>query len=116
MRLSTGSSVVSGQQVQIQYIQQDRDSNSTVTFYLDNDRNPYNNSGGFPYAIGTANLQSSGSINAQSTTGFTSGVAAGSYWIAAKVTDSDGHVRFSYSQPITVSGTSSSGISLVASR
>jgi Ca2+-binding RTX toxin-like protein len=106
VRLSGSTSVVSGQQVTVQYLQGDRDSNSTVTFYLDNDKNPYN-ANSFVYAIGTASFQSSGSPAAQQTNAQTHGVSSGDYYLVAKVVDSDGHVRYSYGQQkIAIAGVS----------
>jgi Ca2+-binding RTX toxin-like protein len=104
VRLLNGTTIVAGQQVQIQYLQQDRDGNSTVTFYLDNNTNPYDSA--FAYTIGQAEHQSAGAPTAAQTTGFTNGVASGDYWVTAKITDADGHVRFTYGEKVSVSGVS----------
>lgn len=95
-----GSTFASGQTLQIGYIQQDRDSASTITFYLDPDRNPYNNN--FAHVIGATNNTQSSVIAAAQTTGQTTGIGPGAYYVVAKSSDPQGHVRYGYSGKITI--------------
>jgi hypothetical protein len=100
LALTAGTAVPVGQPVQMTYIHQDRDSDNTITFYLDTDRNPYNNN--FAKTLGTASFSASDSIDQGQTAGDTTGVAAGRYWLAAVIVDPDGHSRYSYGKLITV--------------
>jgi Ca2+-binding RTX toxin-like protein len=89
----------SGASMQLQYLQQDRDSASTVTFYLDRDQNPYN--GDFAYALGSDTFDRSGLVAVRQTTVSTDGVAPGAYWLAAKIVGQNGSSRFAYGRRIT---------------
>jgi Ca2+-binding RTX toxin-like protein len=99
--VSGGSdSFAGGQAIQLKYIYQDRDDSSKVTFYLDSDQNPYN--GDFAQTLGSANLAASDSVQSGQTDGSTGGASVGKYWLAAKITDGQGHVRYDYGDQITI--------------
>jgi hypothetical protein len=102
LAVAGGNTFASGQQIQLQYLHQDADSGSTVTFYLDQDQNPYNNN--FANTLGGANFAAAGAIGHARTSLSTVGVAEGHYWICAKVADAQGHVRYAYSREVTVAG------------
>lgn len=95
-----GSSFAGGTPIQLQYLQQDRDSDSTVSFYLDPDQNPYNNN--FAQTMGSATLGASASVQSRQTTVTSGSVAPGTYWICARITDPTGNVRYAYSPQITI--------------
>jgi Ca2+-binding RTX toxin-like protein len=86
--------------ISLRYIHEDRDSSSTVTFFLDNDQNPYND---FAHTLGSVNLAESSDIPAASASESLAGVAPGNYWVAAKITDDQGHTRYAYTHQIAVS-------------
>jgi hypothetical protein len=98
LTITSGNTVAAGNSINVSYIHQDRDSADTVTFYLDTDRNPYNNA--FAATLGSANLAQTNSITSSTATLSTAGVSAGTYWLVAKVTDSAGHTRYAY-EPVT---------------
>lgn len=103
--VTSGNTFASGQAIQVGFIRQDRDSSGDVTLYLDSDRNPYN--GAFAKTLGTTTFQASSTIGATQATGSTDNVLPGSYWVCVKTTDAQGHVRYSYSKQVTVTGTGS---------
>jgi hypothetical protein len=95
------NTVASGQKLALNYVAQDRDGKDTITFYLDNDRNPYNDNAAGTLGEITRGL-SDGAVSDQASLS-TRGVGAGNYWLAAKVTDDQGHTRYSYGiQQVTV--------------
>jgi len=92
-----------GDSIQVGYIYQDRDSADTATFYLDSDRNPYNNN--FAANLGTFNLPQATSITNESNTLSLAGVTPGTYWLCEKIADPAGNVRYTYESitaPLTV--------------
>jgi hypothetical protein len=95
------TSVAAGQSVKIQFNQQDRQSDSRVTFYLDTDKNPYNGNNVRVLASGTfseANVVTAAHLKAG-----TSGVHAGKYYVYAKITAADGLIRYEYApQMLTI--------------
>ncbi|HVT89658.1 MAG TPA: NPCBM/NEW2 domain-containing protein [Tepidisphaeraceae bacterium] len=97
-----GSTFAAGGPLQLNYLEQDRDSSFNATFYLDNDRNPYNNN--YAHILGSSVLGASNSVVAGQTAGATDGTAPGTYWLAAQVSDGQGHVRYSYGRQITITG------------
>jgi Ca2+-binding RTX toxin-like protein len=100
LHVAGGNTFATGRTIKLNYIQQDRDSDSTVTFYLDDDQNPYN--GDFAKTLGSADLSQSDGINSEQTSVSMNGVNPDKYWIVAKVADDQGHVRFDYTQQVTV--------------
>jgi hypothetical protein len=102
LAVSSGGTVIDGNSIQASYLHEDRGGSDTVTFYLDSDRNPYD---GFSSQIGTTTLAESASPTNQTTTLSTVGVAPGTYWLCAQVTNSAGNTRYAYEAinvPLTV--------------
>jgi len=96
------NSVASGQPLTLSYLNQDRDSGNTITFYLDQDRNPYNDNAARTLGT-TTTSEGSESIASSQSTFSTRGIGQGNYWLAAKVTDEQGHTRYAYGiQQVTV--------------
>ncbi len=98
-----GNTVATNNSMQVSYLHEDRDSADTVTFYLDTDRNPYNNA--FAYTLGSVNLAQANTITNSTSTLSTAGVTPGTYWLVAKVTDAQGDTRYAYTAvtaPLTV--------------
>jgi Ca2+-binding RTX toxin-like protein len=100
LKVVSPTTFASGQSIQVSYIHQDRDSNNSVTFFLDGDQNPYN--GGFAKTLGSVNYSSSGSIDGAQSSLSTLGAPTGNYWVGAQITDDQGHTRFAYAQQVTV--------------
>ncbi|MBC8106528.1 MAG: hypothetical protein H7Z14_08060, partial [Anaerolineae bacterium] len=98
----TNGNISAGDPIEIRYIQQDRDSGATVTFYLDRDRNPYNDN--FANTLGQTTFGANSAITNGTYTASSAGVAKGSYWLTAKVVDDGGRTRYAYSRSVTVSG------------
>jgi Ca2+-binding RTX toxin-like protein len=96
---TNGTSFKVGQSLNVHYIHQDRDDRSTITFYIDNDRNAYN---GNVRDLGGAGFNASGSIDGATSTVSTRGASPGSYWLAAKIVDGQGHTRFTYGNQIQI--------------
>lgn len=94
LNVTTGNTVASGNSINVSYLHQDRDSADTITFFLDTDRNPYNNA--FAATLGTANFGLTSAITQSFSTLSTTGVAPGSYWLGAKITDTQGNTRYTY--------------------
>ncbi len=88
------AATASGNSLDISYIHQDRDSADTITFYLDTDRNPYNNN--FAATLGTSNLAEAPVATGGAATLSAAGVTPGAYWVCAKITDAQGNTRYTY--------------------
>jgi hypothetical protein len=90
-----------GEPIPVSLYRQDADSGSTITFYLDLDRNPYNNN-----QTEVANLTSPDAAPDPTFLSAdlpTSSVSAGPYHVSARISDADGHTRYAYSpNPITL--------------
>jgi len=99
LRSTNGDNFRAGQSLNLAYLQQDRDDRSTVTIYLDNDRNPYNGSSN---NLGQTSFDASSSITSRRTTVSTRGAAPGTYWLGSKIVDEQGHTRFAYGKQITI--------------
>lgn len=93
--------IMQGDSLSFDFIFQDFDSDGEVEYYLDADTNPYNDNAIF---LAAGVCQSAGDeINPFSATVSTADVAAGTYHLFVFVTDSDGHVRYSYAdEPVTI--------------
>jgi hypothetical protein len=102
VKVTSGTTFTSGQTIQMSYLRGDRDSNATVTFYLDSDQNPYN--GSFAKTLGSTSFSSSPTPTSAQASGATDGVATGSYYVCAAVTDSAGHTRYAYSKRVACIG------------
>src|SRR5262249_1787905 len=96
---ATNSGLHSGTPLNLNFIQQDRDGNSTVVYYLDADKNPFN---GVATSLGKSVFAQSSTIGHESVAMPTTGVSAGQYYVLAKVSDDQGHVRYAYSGQITI--------------
>jgi hypothetical protein len=102
LAVTSGSSVIDGNSIQASYLQEDRGGTDNVTFFLDSDLNPCN---GFAAQIGSVTLPQSATVTNQTVTLSTAGVAPGSYWLCAQVTNSVGDIRYAYNNidaPLTV--------------
>ena len=103
LTITSGNTISTGNSIQVSYLHEDRGSADTITFYLDTDRNPYNNT--FADTLGSVNLPETGIITKASATLSTAGVAPGTYWLCAKITDAAGNTRYTYESitaPLTV--------------
>ena len=91
--ISGGNSITSGQSFTLNATYEDRDSAATITFFLDNDNNPLDGTGAeiASKKLGSVNAPTSVSID-----GRADGVAGGTYYLGAAITDADGHVRYVY--------------------
>jgi hypothetical protein len=106
LTLTSGSTITSGDPINASFIYQDRGGADTVTFYLDSDRNPFN--GSFAATLGSFNLPQSSVSAGDNASLSTTGVAAGTYWVCAQITDAAGNTRYAYSpvnSPLTIQGT-----------
>jgi len=113
LTITSGNTISTGNSIQASYLHEDRGSADTITFYLDTDRNPYNNT--FADTLGSVNLPETGIITKASATLSTAGVAPGTYWLCAKITDAAGNTRYTYESitaPLTVT---SSPVAILAS-
>src|SRR5262249_38057883 len=90
-----GTSVIGlDQPITLKAIYNDRDSSAKVTFYLDNDQNPLNDNNALVFgtkALGQATDPTGVTMGAK-----TSKIKTGEYFLGAKISDSEGHVRYSY--------------------
>lgn len=103
LSIASGSSVTAGSAIQVSFIHQDRGSGDTVTFFLDTDRNPYNNT--FAADLGSMNLAEADMVSQGSATLSTANVPNGQYWLVAQVTNAQGLTRYAYNavtSPLTV--------------
>ncbi|CAN5652417.1 hypothetical protein BH09PLA1_BH09PLA1_25450 [soil metagenome] len=98
----TSSTINAGEPIEIHYLRQDRDSAATVTFYLDRDRNPYNNN--FAATLGSTTFDAGDAVTSGVFTASSGGVGQGNYSIVAMVADAAGHSRVAYSRSIQISG------------
>jgi hypothetical protein len=101
-----GSSFVAGQPLSVDLKYQDRDSTSSISFYLDGDKNPYD-AGSLSIPIGQINGAVAGNAAVAVTSPLsTSSVPAGQYYLFAKITDAagadPGRTRYAYiASPLT---------------
>jgi hypothetical protein len=93
LAVTSGGLATANNPIQVSYLQQDRGGADTVAYYLDTDRNPYNN---FAATLGTSTLPQSAAITPQVQTVTLGNVSAGSYWLCAKITNAQGDVRYAY--------------------
>jgi hypothetical protein len=100
VRTPGGRSFTLGKKIKVKLNLQDGDSAAGLTLYLDRDRNPFN--GEFARTMRQATVND---VDDVTTAGFgaaSGGVSPGRYYICARVTDSSGAARFSYSKRITL--------------
>ncbi len=94
IKLDNGSSFVAGKSIRLKFRYADRDSSAKVVWSIDRDANPYNGNEvrvGARSSFGRTTDPAAGTINVG-----TSGVAAGTYFLLAAVTDSTGLTRYNY--------------------
>jgi hypothetical protein len=107
---NAGARIPVGSTLNVHYIQQDASNSATITFYLDSDPNPYNSN--FAYTLGTQQVSASGKILSGTFSAPTAGMASGTYYICAKIDDGQGHVRYAYSQAVTLTQPGSAVVQL----
>ncbi|QEG38824.1 hypothetical protein UC8_07820 [Roseimaritima ulvae] len=91
------------QTIPLSYYHADADSGATVSLSLDVDQNPYNDN---PLPVAEQVVSSSIELRPNQTLLPTSGIAAGSYYISARIADAAGRTRYAYSSlPITLVAT-----------
>jgi hypothetical protein len=94
-RLNTPSRVFQvGSLIRVSYYYQDVDSSATTTFFLDEDRNPYNGNAHQTDDRFEANTGSTLFDDGQFMR--TDGIVAGNYYVSARISDSAGHARWVY--------------------
>lgn len=99
LAVTNGNSFVQGTAIQLSMLQQDRDSASTGTFFIDSNQNPYDGTGS---NLGTLAFTSSSSAHTATTSLSTTNATPGTYWIGSKITDSSGNVRYEYAGQVTI--------------
>ncbi|OHB68763.1 MAG: hypothetical protein A2V70_01905 [Planctomycetes bacterium RBG_13_63_9] len=83
-----------GEPIPASYYYQDVDSDATVVFYLDADKNPYN---GYGIEADQQLLARTGSVLVHGARDVaTDTIPAGTYYLSARITDADGHTRCAY--------------------
>jgi hypothetical protein len=87
------ASIPVGHNLKLSYTRQDRDSSSTIEFFIDPDRNPLNGNAG---SLGTRTEGQSDTVDAFRATAFSSGLPRGRYFIFARITDPQGNARYAY--------------------
>ena len=87
-----------GSAIRLRIRRQDGDSSAKVQFFLDRDRNPFNDNNARLVAART--FDASEQIVTARVNGSSSGVAPGNYYVYTKTLDPGGHVRYSYSRRI----------------
>lgn len=103
LTVTSGDSFASGDSINVSFLHEDRGGADTVTFFLGTTRNPYNDT--FAANLGSVNLGQSATPIPNIETLSTTGVAPGSYWLCAQVTNSAGDTRYAYesiTSPLTV--------------
>lgn len=94
VRNTGGSHFTIGQRVKVKLTYDDRDSKAHVAFFLDTDQDPFN--GNSARTMGRKTGPSIATPSGLVTTGSTSGIAAGTYYLGAQISDDAGHVRYVY--------------------
>jgi Ca2+-binding RTX toxin-like protein len=88
------------QPITLKSIYSDSDSADHITFFLDKDQNPLN---GNAKALGTIKMNATSDPHSVTLGTEISGISTGVYYVASKIFDPDGHVRYSYGlSPIDV--------------
>ncbi len=93
--------------IPLSYYYQDFNRTATITFSLDVDKNPYNENA---VLVGQNTVGQTGSTPVVSSFSLsTSGIAAGSYYVTAEITDAGGHTRYAYApDPVAIVNTAPS--------
>jgi Ca2+-binding RTX toxin-like protein len=87
------SSVAQGRAIRVGFRYGDADSSSTVSVFLDRDRNPYNNNSVTRLAKRTFNAVAQAGARLS---GSTVEASPGTYWISAQIADANGNVHYAY--------------------
>jgi len=85
--------VATHQRVTFKAIYNDSDSAAKVTFFLDKDQNPYN---GSARVFSTKRVSASSDPHSVLMSAKVTGIGAGIYYLGTKITDANGHVRYTY--------------------
>ncbi len=94
LRLAGASSTFSlGQTVPVTYYHQDADSGATVSFFFDEDQNPYNNNQQY---VGQQAVAQSTALMSRTATIPTSSASEGEVYVLARIADSGGRTRYVY--------------------
>jgi hypothetical protein len=101
LSISGGNTVFANAPITVNYLHGDRGSATTVSFSLDTDANPFNNNDAAAN-LGTANFGITSTATSDNLTFNLNGVAPGTYYLRAKITDGGGHDRYTYTQLVTV--------------
>jgi len=90
-----------GQPIPVSYYYQDYSRPATITFALDVDKNPYNQN---VVETGQESVGQTGSAPVPGGSSLsTAGVAAGTYYVIARITDAGGHARYAYApEPVVI--------------
>ncbi len=91
LKILGDTSIPVGHNLKLSFTTQDHDSPSTVEFFIDPDRNPLNGNAG---SLGTRTFGESDTVDVHRVTAFTSGLPRGKYFVFAKITDTQGNVRY----------------------
>jgi hypothetical protein len=103
---STARNFVPGDMLGVQFYHQDYDSQSSARFYLDPDRNPYNDNAILVSSSSGQTLEKTGATpEAQSGVCDLTGVALGDYFVLGAISDEAGHVRYAYAADSITVGT-----------
>jgi Ca2+-binding RTX toxin-like protein len=94
-RVEGTSKVGLDQPITLKAIYNDSDSADHVTFFVDSDQNPLD---GDAKTLGTIQTKAVDDPHSITMDTKISGISAGLYYVATKISDLDGHVRYSYSQ------------------
>lgn len=94
LAVTNGSSFPSGEPIDLSYLYQDRGGTADkINYFLDTDQNPYD---GFAGSLGSATLAKAATATTGTPTISTVGVAPGTYYLCAEITNSAGFVRYDY--------------------
>jgi hypothetical protein len=111
LSIANGSTITAGDTLQVNFIREDRGGADTVTFYLDTDRNPFNDNNAA--TLGSESMVEADMVSNGSATLSTANVPAGKYFLCAQVTNSQGQTRYTYTAvtaPLTVVSPTGAGV------
>lgn len=101
VKIAAGSLANSNGTIKLQARYSDRDSTASVTWFVDNDRNPFQS---ISAVLATKSVAASSNaiVTANALVG---SVPAGTFYVGAKILDADGHARYWYNDtPVTFPG------------
>lgn len=100
MRILDGSTITAGPRATLRFLREDRDSENSITIFLDKDNNPYN--GNNVRTLRRFTLDAATASEASRISIPTDEIAPGTYYLGASINDEDGHLRFAYTSQIEV--------------